>query len=72
VKSWEKIKIRVEITQMYAVLYSRSGSGSKSGLDQDSMGSLDPYTDPDSRSGSGSKRAKMTKKNRKQLINFIF
>ncbi len=34
----------------------------------DSMGSLDP----DSDSRSGSKRAKMALKNRKQLINFIF
>ncbi len=33
-------------------------SGSGSGLDPDSMGSLDPYPDPDSRSGS--RRAKMT------------
>jgi hypothetical protein len=38
--------------------------------DLDSMGSLDPY--PDSQSGSGSRRAKMTHKHRKKLINFIF
>ncbi len=33
---------------------------------------LDPYSDPDSQSGSGSKRAKMTQKNVKLLTNFIF
>jgi hypothetical protein len=33
-------------------------------LDPDSMGSLDPV--------SGSKKAKMTHKNRKKLITFIF
>ncbi len=32
-------------------------------LDPDSMGSLDPYPDPDSQSGSGCRRAKMTHKN---------
>jgi hypothetical protein len=34
----------------------------------------DPYLDPDSQSGSGSlsRRAKMTHKNREKLINFIF
>ncbi len=39
-------------------------------LDADSMGPLDP--DPDTQSGSGSRRAKMTHKNRKKLKNFIF
>jgi hypothetical protein len=29
-------------------------------VDPDSMGSLDPYQDPDSQSGSVSRRAKMT------------
>jgi hypothetical protein len=38
----------------------------------DSMGSLDPYPDPDSQSGSGSRRGKMAQKNIKQFINFIF
>jgi hypothetical protein len=37
-------------------------------VDPDSMGSLDP----DAQSRSGSRRAKMTQKNRKQLINFVF
>jgi hypothetical protein len=32
------------------------------------MGSMDP----DPQSGSGSKRAKMTQRNRKHIINFIF
>jgi hypothetical protein len=32
--------------------------------DPDSMGSLDPYPDLDSGSGSGSRRAKMAQKNR--------
>jgi hypothetical protein len=36
----------------------------------DSRGSLDPNPDPNC--GSGSKRAKMTQKNRKQLIKSIF
>jgi len=44
--------------------------GSGSGLDPDSMESLDLY--PDSKSGSGSRRAKMAHQNRKKLINFIF
>jgi hypothetical protein len=34
------------------------------------MESLDP--NPDLKTGSGSRRAKMTHKNRKELINFIF
>jgi hypothetical protein len=44
------------------------------GLDPDLMGSLDSDPDPDSQSGygSGSKRAKMTHKNRKKVINLIF
>ncbi len=37
-------------------------------MDTDSMGSMDPY--PDSRSGS--RRAKITHKHRKKLINLIF
>jgi hypothetical protein len=37
-------------------------------MDTNSMGSLDP--DPDSQSGS--RREKMTHKNRRKLINFIF
>jgi hypothetical protein len=41
-------------------------------LDPDSLGSLDPYPDPDYESASGSRRAKMAQKNRKKLINFIF
>jgi hypothetical protein len=40
----------------------------KSGLDPDSMGSPDPA----SQSGSGSRRAKITHKNRKKIINLIF
>jgi hypothetical protein len=39
-----------------------------SGLDPDSI----RLVDPDSQSGSGSWRAKMTHKNRKKLINFMF
>ncbi len=42
--------------------------GSGSGLDPDSMGSVDP----DWQSGSGTWRAKITQKNRKWWINFIF
>ncbi len=42
--------------------------GFESGLDPNSIGSLDP----DTQSGSGSRRAKMTQKNKKQLINFNF
>ncbi len=38
----------------------------------DSMVSLDPYQDPDSQSGSGSRRAKNTEKHRKKLIQFHF
>ncbi len=36
----------------------------------DTMGSLDSCLDPDSQSGS--RRAKMTHKHRKKIINFIF
>ena len=32
----------------------------------------DPYLDPDSQSGSGSRRAKKTHKNIKKFINFMF
>jgi hypothetical protein len=39
--------------------------------DPNSMGSLDPYPDPNSQSGSGSRTAKTTHKHRKKLINFI-
>ncbi len=41
-------------------------------VDPASMGSLDPYPHPDSQSESGSKRAKMAQKNRKQSILDIF
>jgi hypothetical protein len=44
--------------------------GSGSGLEPNLMGSLDPYLD--SQSGFGSRRAKMTHKHRKKLINFFF
>ncbi len=40
--------------------------GCGSGLDPDSIGSVDP--DPDSESGSGSRRAKMTHKSRKFFV----
>jgi hypothetical protein len=36
------------------------------------MESLDPYPDPDSQSGSGSRRAKITHKNRKNVNEFPF
>jgi hypothetical protein len=36
------------------------------------MGTLDLYPDPDSQFESGSRRAKMTHKHRKKLINLIF
>jgi hypothetical protein len=42
-----------------------SKSGSRSGLDPDSIRSVDP--DPYSESGSGSRRAKMTHKSRKNV-----
>ncbi len=50
-----------------ATKFQSCGSGSRSGseLDPNSMGSLDPY--PDSQPGSGSRRAKMTHKSRKNL-----
>ncbi len=38
--------------------------------DPDSIRPLDPY--PDSETGSGSRRAKITHKNRKILRNFMF
>ncbi len=41
-------------------------------VDPDSMGSLDLYLDPDSQPVSRSMRAKITHKNRKKLISFIF
>ncbi len=39
-------------------------------MDPDSIESVDP--DPDSESGSGLRRAKMTLKSRKKLKNFMF
>ncbi len=47
-----------------------SGSVSGSGLDPDSIGSVDP--DPYSESGSGSRRAKMTHKSRNFFEKFMF
>jgi hypothetical protein len=44
----------------------QQGCGAGSGLDPDSVGSVDP--DPDSESGSGSRRAKMTHKSRKKFV----
>jgi hypothetical protein len=42
------------------------------GLDPDSIGSLDPYPDSQYGSKSGSRRAKMTNKNKKvNKFNFI-
>ncbi len=52
------------ITQLYG------GFGSGSGLDSDSIRSVDP--DPYSESGSGSRRAKITHKSRKKSRNFMF
>ncbi len=39
-------------------------------MDPDLMGSLDPDPNPELRSGS--RRAKMARKHRKKLLNFIF
>ncbi len=50
--------------------YKCCGSGSVSGLDPDSIGSVDP--DPYSESGSGSRRAKMIHKHRKKVNKFHF
>ncbi len=47
--------------------YQKQGFGSRSGLDPDSIRSVDP--DPYSESGSGSRRAKMTHKSRKKEIS---
>jgi hypothetical protein len=49
---------------------SKQGCGSGSGLDPNSIGSVDP--DPDSVSGSGSRRAKITHRSRKIFKNFMF
>ena len=40
--------------------------------DPDSIRSMDPYPDPDSESGSGSRRADITYKSRKKLRNCMF
>ncbi len=53
----------LDLNYLYSSYFQCSGSGS--GLDPVSMGSLDLYTD--SQSGSGSMRAKMVKKNIKQF-----
>jgi hypothetical protein len=52
----------------YLVNTLNQGWRSGSGLDPDSIGSVDP----DSESGSGSKRAKMTHKSRIFFFNFMF
>jgi hypothetical protein len=56
------------------ICYSPHGSwqccGSGSGMDPNSMESLDPY--PDSHSGPGYRREKITHKHRKKFINLIF
>jgi hypothetical protein len=41
-------------------------------VDLDPTGSLDPFPDPDSQSGSGSRRGKMTHKNGKKVKKFHF
>jgi hypothetical protein len=45
---------------------SIQGYGSGSGLDPDPIGSVDPY--PDSESGSGFRRPKMTHKRRQKFL----
>jgi hypothetical protein len=59
---------KLQVLYLLSFVCARVGQSCGSGLDPDLMGPLDPYTDPDSQSGSGSKRAKMAQKNRKQLI----
>jgi hypothetical protein len=49
-------------------MYLNQCFGSGSGLDPESIRSVDP----DLESGSGSRRAKMTHKNIKKLKNFMF
>jgi hypothetical protein len=49
-----------------------SGSVSRSGLDPDSIGSVDPDLEPNSESGSRSRRAKMTHKSRKIFKSSCF
>jgi hypothetical protein len=76
-KSRKKIKKFHVYPQAYRRFQARSaipfvqGFGSGSVLDPDSIRSvdLDPYSE--SRSGSGSRRAKMTHKSRKKLRNFM-
>jgi len=64
--------MEVRVSDFYEILYTYMHCcGSRSGLDPDSMGSLDPYPDPDLQSRSGFKRPKMTLKHRKKL-NLIF
>jgi hypothetical protein len=64
----ESINQLPSIKSPFLSLWQCCGSGyvSGSGLDPDSMGSLDPHPVPDSQSLSGSKE------NKKQLKNFIF
>ncbi len=60
--------------QARSAIPSVQGFGSRSGsvLDPDSIRSVEPDPYPESRSGSGSRRAKMTHKSRKKFGNFIF
>jgi hypothetical protein len=58
--SWIQVSLNIRCSEQCC--------GSGSGLDPDLMGS----PDPDCESGSGSLREKMTHKNRKKLINFMF
>jgi hypothetical protein len=54
----------VSTTPLLGVL-DTNHQGCGSGLDPDSIGSVDPDPDSESRSGCGSRRAKMTHKSRK-------
>ncbi len=78
-RGWSGLKVHTEklgwtnFPQKRFIFSQCCGSGSVSGLEPDSLGSLDPYLDPDSQSGSsGSRRAKMVQKNMKELIKVIF
>jgi hypothetical protein len=66
---WRLKHFELQQNNYWALLEQCCGSNSGSGLDPDSMGSLDPYPDPDCESGW--RRAKMTHKHRKKLINFM-
>jgi hypothetical protein len=70
---WPRLSLRVAASCPAAGAVQRPAGHSTPFQAYPGISLVDPdSTDPNSQSGSGSRRAKMAHKNREQLINFIF